>query len=93
MSGARLRVRVTPRGGADRIDGIQTDQTGRTVVRVRVRAVPADGEANAAVLSVLSKALKIPRSRLELVAGAGARDKTIWVSGLDEVEILDRLLA
>jgi len=93
MSACRLRVRVTPRGGADRIDGIQTDADGRSVVRVRVRAAPADGEANAAVIAVLAKALNLPKARLELVAGATARNKAIWIDGLDEIEILDRLIA
>ncbi len=93
MNGCRLRIRVTPRGGADRIDAIQTDEAGHSVVRVRVRATPADGEANAAVIAVLAKALKLPKSRLGLVAGATARNKTIWIEGLDEIAVLDRLVA
>jgi hypothetical protein len=93
VSGCRLRVRVTPRGGADRIDAIQTDEAGHSLVRVRVRAAPADGEANAAVIKLLARALGLPRSRLDLVAGATSRTKTIWVDGLDEVQVLDRLVA
>lgn len=84
---------MTPRGGADRIDGVETDEMGRSLVRVRVRAAPADGEANTAVIAALSRALDVPKTRLTLVAGQSARIKTIAVDGLDEVEALDRLIA
>ena len=84
---------MTPRGGADRIDGVETDETGRPLVRLRVRAAPADGEANTAVIATLARALDVPKSRLELVAGHTARIKTIAIDGLDEVEALDRLIA
>ncbi|MDF2972320.1 MAG: bifunctional methylenetetrahydrofolate dehydrogenase/methenyltetrahydrofolate cyclohydrolase [Microvirga sp.] len=41
--GLEVRVRVTPRGGRDAIDGIETLSDGRPVLKVRVRAVPEDG--------------------------------------------------
>ncbi len=68
--GARIAVRVTPRGGRD---GISVDDDG--TVRVRVHAPPADGKANAAVQDLLARALGVPKSRLQLVAGAASRDK------------------
>ena len=93
MKRCRIRVRVTPRGGADRIDAVETDESGRSVVRMRVRAAPSDGEANAAVILTLARALGIPKSRLELIAGQTARNKTIAIDGLDEVDAMDRLIA
>ena len=63
------------------------------MVRMRVRAAPSDGEANAAVILTLARALGIPKSRLELIAGQTARNKTIAIDGLDEVDAMDRLIA
>lgn len=93
MADCRLTVRVTPRGGADRIDSVETGEAGRPLVRLRVRAAPADGQANTAVLVVLAKALGVPKSRLSLTGGASARVKTIAVEGLALQEALSRLLA
>ena len=93
MAGCRIRVRVTPRGGANRIDAVETDATGHALVRMRVRAAPADGEANAAVIVTLAQALGLPKSRLALIAGQSARIKTLAIDGLDEVEALGRLIA
>ena len=47
--GLELRVRVTPRGGRDAIDGVEALADGRPVLKVRVRAAPADGAANEGV--------------------------------------------
>lgn len=48
-------------------------------LRVRVRAAPADGAANAALLEVLSEALDVPRSSISLVRGARGRSKLVRV--------------
>jgi uncharacterized protein (TIGR00251 family) len=79
--GLLLSVRVTPRGGRDGLDGVETLSDGRQVLKARVRAVPADGAANAALLALLAKTLALPRSQLSLVAGATARLKTVLARG------------
>ena len=79
--GLELRVRVTPRGGRDGIDGVQALSDGGSVLKVRVRAVPEAGAANEAVRQVLAKALGCPASAVSLAAGATARVKTFRISG------------
>jgi len=89
--GLEVRVRVTPRGGRDAIDGVETLPDGRPVLKVRVRAAPADGAANEGVRRLLAKALKVPASAVSLEAGATARLKTYVISG--EGEALAQALA
>jgi len=88
---ARLTVRVTPRGGRDAIDGWSRDAAGRAVLKVRVAVAPADGEANAAVIALLARALGRPKSALRVAAGATARVKQIEVEGLGEAELCAQL--
>ncbi|AMJ61638.1 DUF167 family protein [Bosea sp. PAMC 26642] len=90
--GLRLTIRLTPRGGRDGLDGLDTLADGRQVLKVRVRAAPSDGEANAALMRFLADLLDLPRSRISLVAGASARLKTVVVSG-DGAALLIRLQA
>jgi uncharacterized protein YggU (UPF0235/DUF167 family) len=85
---ARLVVRVTPRGGADRIDGWTTDADGAPVLKVRVRAAPTDGSANEAVVGLLAQTLGVPRSRIDLVRGAASRVKFFRISGLSHDDVL-----
>jgi uncharacterized protein YggU (UPF0235/DUF167 family) len=79
--GLEVRVRVTPRGGRDVLDGLESLADGRTVLKVRVRAVPEDGAANEGVRRLLAKALRVPASAVSLEAGAAARLKTFLISG------------
>lgn len=87
----RLTVRLTPRGGADRIDGWDTDAEGRPVLKARVRAAPTDGEANAALLTLISRALTIPKSDVMIARGAASRLKSLEIEGLSEAEVRARL--
>jgi hypothetical protein len=79
-----LAVRVTPKGGRDAIDGWAVDPSGRPYLKVRVSAAPADGEANAALIAFLAKALKRPKSALRIASGDTARLKILEIDGLDE---------
>ncbi|MGO4716914.1 DUF167 family protein [Bradyrhizobium sp. 2TAF24] len=79
--GLLLVVRVTPRGGRDDLDGIEVMSDGRAVLKVRVRAAPADGEANDAVTRLLAARLKLRRSDIEILAGATARVKQVKLHG------------
>ena len=79
--GIEIRVRVTPRGGRDAIDGVEALADGRTVLKVRVRAAPEDGAGNAAVRRLLATALHLPASAVALAAGATARVKILAAAG------------
>jgi uncharacterized protein YggU (UPF0235/DUF167 family) len=86
-----LPIRLTPGASADRIDGWDVDAGGRPVLKVRVRARPVDGEANAALIKLLAKALGVPRSALSLDRGGQSRTKMLSVAGLSDDELKARL--
>ena len=79
--GISIALRVTPRGGRDDIDGIETLANGRTVVKVRVRAIAEGGEANNAVTELLARALRVPKASVRILSGATSRLKQIAVDG------------
>ena len=79
--GILLTVRLTPKGGRDAVEGIESMAGGRTVVKARVRAAASEGEANAALTNLIARTLAVPPSRITLVAGATARIKRLKVVG------------
>lgn len=85
----RLYVRLTPKSSVERIDGWDMDDKGRRFLKVRVRAAPIEGKANEALIAFLAKSLKVPKSRLTLVAGDTARLKQIDIDGLDEAALAE----
>ncbi len=79
--GLSLALRVTPRGGRDAVDGIETLSDGRSVLKVRVRAIADGGEANRAVTELLAKSLGVPKASVRLTSGATSRLKQVAISG------------
>ena len=76
-----LAVRLTPKGGRDAIDGVETLADGRSVLKVRVRAAPSEGEANDALCRLVAKRLGVPLRDVHLTAGATARNKKLAIAG------------
>jgi uncharacterized protein (TIGR00251 family) len=79
--GISVALRVTPRGGRDDIDGLETLANGRTVVKVRVRAIADGGEANRAVTELIAKALGVPKAKVRILSGTTSRLKQVAVDG------------
>ena len=77
----RLTVRVQPKSASDRLDGWAADEAGRPYLRLRVRALPAEGAANLAVEALVAKALGLPKSAVRVVTGGKNRLKALEIEG------------
>lgn len=77
--GAALAVRITPRASRNEIYAIMDDGT----VKIHLTAPPVEGKANSELIKFLAKVLDVPIKHVEIVAGAGRRDKLISVLDLD----------
>lgn len=93
MASTNLALHVTPRSGRDCISGVKRDELNGTEVHVRVTAPPDGGKANKAVIKLLSKQLRVPKSACELSRGETSRHKlvsvpltedelAVWIDGL-----------
>lgn len=87
----QIRVRVTPNASADRIGSVAADETGRGWLQVAVTAVPENGRANKAVVALLAKRWKLPKSSFALVRGATDRRKTFEITEADPEALQARL--
>jgi uncharacterized protein len=88
--GVKVTIRLTPKAGANRIDGVAVDADGRAMLKVSVTAVPEDGKANAALIKLLAKEWRVPRTSIEVILGATDRRKVLFISG-DAEELRHRL--
>ena len=57
------------------------------MLKLRVAAAAADGAANAAVLALIAKALRVPRSAVRITSGAAARVKRLEIDGVTAADI------
>ena len=81
----RFGVRLLPRGGLDRVDGVSEGE-----LQARVSAPAVGGAANAALVKLLASELDVPRSSVRLVAGATGRHKLITVEGVAPESLKNR---
>jgi len=91
-NGLAVTVRLTPKSGADAIEGILVRDDGRPVLAMRVRAAASDGAANAAAIALLARSLGVPPRDVTLAAGQKARIKRLVVAG-DPAALAARLEA
>ncbi len=84
--GVRFSVRVQPRASRTEVAGLIEG-----ALKVRLTAPPADGRANRQLLEFLASLLDVPKSRLELVAGAASRRKTVALRGVSAEELQAKL--
>lgn len=69
---AKILVNLKPGSSQEKI--IQTNDNEFTIY---LRAKPHDGEANEALIKLLSKHFKVPKTTIRITRGAKSRTKTI----------------
>ncbi|MGV1014994.1 MAG: DUF167 family protein [Methyloceanibacter sp.] len=79
-SGVTLTVRLTPKSARDEIIGVEMFGD-ETVLKARVRALPEEGRANAALTKLVSRWLKVPQSSVSVAQGSKSRLKQIRIDG------------
>lgn len=84
--GSALSITVIPRASRSSLE-----QSADAALRVRIAAPPVDGAANAALLRFLADVLNVPRSRLQIIAGASGRYKRVAFSDI-EPDVLEARL-
>ena len=84
----RLSFKVVPGTSGDEVAGQHGD-----AIRVKLRAPPVDGRANAALLAFLAERLGLRASALHVVTGEKSRLKLVAIAGLSADDARHRLLA
>ena len=79
-------VRVIPRAGRSEVAGIRDG-----AILVRLAAAPVDGAANAELIDLFSRLLKVPKRDITIVGGEKSRSKRVRVAGLDRGAVIARL--
>lgn len=89
--GVQIAVKAVVRSSKSEIVDIFADHC-----RIKVKAPPVDGEANEALIRLLSETFRIPRRDVALVGGATGRKKCFLLRGIAigaAVEILKGVLS
>lgn len=72
-------VRLTPNAARNTVIGWIKNDAGQTFLKVTVTTVPENGKANQALISLLAKEWKIPKSAFQIEKGETDRNKILSV--------------
>ena len=78
--GIFIRVRLTPKASAEKIDGIADTPDGKAL-KAKVRAKPVDNAANDALCNLIAKEMRIPKSSVTVASGSKSRLKIVAIRG------------
>ncbi len=84
--GIILHIKVVPRASKNEVIGIMGDR-----LKVKIKAPPVDGEANAEIIRFFSKLLGIPKKQIKILRGLNASSKDILFYNMDE-NLITRIL-
>jgi uncharacterized protein len=82
---SRFAVRLTPRAGSDRVDGVVEGE-----LRAHVASPAVEGAANTALVRLLADELGVARRDVRIVAGATSRRKLVVVDNLSPDVVVAR---
>jgi uncharacterized protein (TIGR00251 family) len=91
-AGIRVVVRLTPKGGRNALEGWQRDGSGKQMLKARVAGAAQDGQANAALVSLLAKHFGVPQGAVRIMRGGKGRVKQVTIQG-DCAKLSSRLKA
>ena len=84
--GCVLTVKASPRANRTEIASRDADW-----IRVRIKAPPADGKANAELVRFFAERFDLPRRSVEILSGGTARLKRVKLHGLTEQDCRARI--
>lgn len=74
-----IRVKLTPKASRNEIQGWSEDVEGNKVLKCSVTTVPEKGKANKALIALLSKHYRVPKSAITIMRGETERIKHIAI--------------
>lgn len=85
-NGVTIDIKVKPGASGNSIGDVHDGR-----LKVFVTAQPEKSKANSAVINLISKSFKIPKSRVEIIKGHANPQKTVLIQGVSLSEIKDTL--
>ncbi len=79
---ARFSVRVQPGARSDEIVGWTSTPEGDETLKIRLRAAPVEGKANAALIDFLAESLGLRPRQITIERGEKSREKIVSTEGL-----------
>lgn len=75
-----LHIKTNPNSSKNKIGDIFCDEKNQEYLKISVSAVAEDGKANDELIIFLSKTIKVPKSKIEILRGHNSRLKLLKIN-------------
>lgn len=89
--GLFVNVRLIPNAKDDIIRGIYFSPEGQSYLKVSVKAIPENGQANDALICFMASELHFPKTHITLVKGEKSQLKTLLLQGNENDALSQKL--
>jgi len=79
--GVLVAVRLTPKAGRTKIGPVVAGADGMGILKVAVTEAPEKGKANAALVRLLAKTWRLPKTAIAVARGTTDRNKILSIEG------------
>jgi uncharacterized protein (TIGR00251 family) len=86
MTAVKLELKIIPGAAQEQVVGMLGD-----ALKIRVRAQPERGKANAAVIAILAKFFELPEAALTICSGHTSASKVVEIQGLSRADLDHKL--
>ena len=86
MAKATLKIKVAPGSRKSEFVGWHGDE-----LKIRVKAPPEKGKANAEVIKLLAKAMDLPNDQIDISSGHASQRKTVVFAGIDQTLLAKKI--
>ena len=81
--GLIIRIKIVPNSSKN--DIILEDE----FIKIKITAQPIENKANKALIELLAKTFKIPKTSIEIIKGETSKEKTVLIKTENEVKRLE----
>ena len=78
--------RITPKSKKNEIKGLRNE-----TLLISLKAPPIENRANLALIEFISKSLKIPKRRIDIVRGLHSKNKVVKIQGITSKHLCEIL--
>ena len=86
-TGFEVFIKLTPNASKSAILGIITEANDRCFLKMSVTAIPENNKANHALITFLSKTLRVAKSCIVIKSGATTNRKVVVIEGITSEDL------
>lgn len=85
----KIQVKVIPKSSLNKVISVETDDAQQIILKLKVTAPAVNGEANQALINLLSSHFSIKKVNIKILSGHTSKQKVIIIHNTDKSALFE----